>query len=70
MDLPKELHRWNPAIAGAFQKGMAAHQNGQSVRNFPYSVLAAFTANGERWRPFQKAWCDGWYWAAQQEKGD
>ncbi|MCL4525212.1 MAG: hypothetical protein M1492_01710 [Gammaproteobacteria bacterium] len=66
MELPTDIPRWNPAMAEAFQKGMAARQNGQSITDCPYSAMAAFTANRERWRSYSNAWRDGWQWAAQQ----
>ncbi|MDA8114238.1 MAG: hypothetical protein M0Z43_05880 [Acidithiobacillus sp.] len=66
MELPTDIPRWKPAMARAFQKGMAAYQNGQLIMECPYSALAAFTGNRERWRSFQNAWRDGWQWAAQQ----
>lgn len=36
MELSSDIHRWNPAMAGAFKKGADAHQNGQSITDCPY----------------------------------
>ncbi|WP_158007158.1 hypothetical protein [Acidithiobacillus caldus] len=50
----------------AFRKGITAQQNGDSIAVCPYVALAAFTAHGERWRPFIQAWRDGWFWAERR----
>lgn len=64
MDLPTDIPRWNPTMAGAFQKEMAAHQNGQSITDCPYHRKPDGRLSWSR--AFRNAWRDGWQWAAQQ----
>jgi hypothetical protein len=53
-------------MAGAFKKGMAAHQNGQSIMDCPYKDHRKPSGKLSWSRAFQNAWRDGWNWAAQQ----
>ncbi len=66
MELPTDIHRWNRAMAGAFKKGLAAHQNGQSITDCPYEDIRKNNGRLSWSRAFIRAWADGWQWAAQQ----
>ncbi len=66
MELPWDFHRWNRAMAGAFKKGMAAHQNGQSITDCPYEDKRKWDGRLSWSRAFVKAWENSWTWAAQQ----
>jgi ribosome modulation factor len=66
MELPPDMSHWNPALVGAFKKGMAAHENGQSIRCCPYADQRKKDGRLSWSRAFRNAWFDGWYWAAQK----
>lgn len=66
IEYPSDMHRWDRALAGAFRKGMAAHQNGQSIRCCPYADNRKNDGRLSWSRAFRNAWFDGWHWAAQQ----
>ena len=66
MEYPSDMPRWNRALAGAFRKGMAAHQNGQSITDCPYGDHRKPDGRLSWSRSFQNAWRDGWFWAEQK----
>lgn len=65
MNLPPDAYRWNRAIRGAFQKGMAAHQGGQPLDACPYGDRRKADGRLSWSRSFIAAWRDGWRWAAR-----
>ena len=66
MELPEGLSKMSPALAGAFQKGMAAYQNGQSITDCPYEDHRKPDGRLSWSRAFRNTWRNGWQWAAQQ----
>jgi hypothetical protein len=65
MNLPHDGYRWNKAILGAFRKGIAAHQRGQSLESCPYDDKRKPDGRLSWSRSFIAAWRDGWRWSAE-----
>jgi len=65
--LPSDSCRWNKAMLGAFQKGIAAHQAGLPIESCPYEDLRKSDGRLSWSRSFITAWVDGWRHSAKGE---
>lgn len=58
---------WNPAMRGAFKKGMAAHDAGDPIEACPYRDKRKQDGRLTWSRAFISAWEDGWRYASKTE---
>lgn len=61
--LPVGAEGWNPALVGAFRKGMAAFHAGEDRSCCPYADKRKASGRLSGSRAFIRAWDDGWLWA-------
>lgn len=66
MEFPADMHKWNRALAGAFRKGVASFQKGQSIHCCLYADIRTNDGRLSWSRSFRNAWFDGWHWAKAQ----
>jgi ribosome modulation factor len=64
MSLPDGFEKWNPAMRGAFKKGMQAQKDGAQKEACPYKDKRKPDGRLSWSRSFMAAWRDGWEWAA------
>lgn len=66
MMLPQNFASWNPAMRGAYMKGVKAHGEGKPIEACPYNDHRK-PSGGLSWsRAFIRAWEDGWRDAAKE----
>lgn len=70
-DRPRGFYAWNPALRGAFNKGIDAHQSGKPLADNPYPDTRKYCGRLTWSRAFIAAWRDGWNWSkdAAMRKG-
>ena len=61
--LPNNFGSWNPAMRGAFVKGITAAQEGASIDDCPYHDKRKASGKLSWSRAFINAWCDGFDYA-------
>lgn len=64
MNLPDGFEKWNPAMRGAFKKGVLTHQTGAPRTACPYDDKRKPDGRLSWSRSFIAAWRDGWEWSA------
>lgn len=64
MNFPDGFDKWNPAMRGAFKKGVVAQQNGSPRSSCPYNDKRKSNGRLTWSRAFESAWRDGWEWSA------
>lgn len=58
--LPRDFERWNPALRGAYLKGVRAAQAGETLDACPYRDRRNDSGRLTWSRSFIRAWEDGW----------
>lgn len=71
MKMPDGFEKWNPALRGAYRKGVKASAQGIPLSACPYQDKRKPGGQLTWSRAFIAAWCDGWTdFKAQQDPVD
>lgn len=60
MGVPSGWNNWNPALRGAFLKGLDARLRGETLADCPYEDKRKPSGRLSWSRAFINAWRDGW----------
>lgn len=68
MRMPEGFERWNGALRGAFEKGMAAYTDGVDISFCPYRDISKPSGKLTWSRAYMNGWLSGWRWAQIEEQ--